>query len=509
MTGKTRRKPLFPKGVSICWKLGSYLFALLAILLVILFGSQVLLSDLFFEHIQKQEMQRMGNELAQSIEQPNLELLAYDAAVDSAASVIIYRMEKNASEATQIVKVDLLGDTEVFFRADLVNEYYRKAVRNNGSYIGKFTMGGYEVEEDFWDLFYPNSYIKKDDLRLIYIDLVIGVDGAHYVMLISSALLPMQSMARTWEVQFVIISILMLVAVSVMVYLLYRKISKPLIQMNEAAKQLALGKYDVEFSGQGYRETRELANTLNYASNELSKLDRLQKELIANISHDLRTPLTMIRGYGEVMRDLPGENTPENMQIVIDETSRLSELVDDLLDLSRIQSGTRKAEMSVFSITSLLSEVMERYDAFTHHKGYRIDFHCNQDVLIYADRSMVLQVLYNLINNAINYTGSDLLVVVHQAVSDGRVRISVTDTGEGIAPEQMPLIWDRYYKEDKVHRRALIGTGLGLSIVKEILELHGFAYGVNSTVGKGSTFWFEFDEYTEQPSRALHEQTDI
>ena len=507
MTSKARRKPLFPKGVSICWKLGIYLFALLAILLIILFGSQILLSDFFFEHIQKQEMQRMGNALAQNIEQPNLELLAYDAAVDSAASVVVYKIKTNASEAEQVVKVDLLGDTEVFFRNDLIKQYYRKAVRNNGSYVGKFTMGGYEVKENFWDLFRPQNYIKKDDLRLIYINLVIGSDGAHYVILISSALLPMQSMARTWEVQFVLLSVLMLLAVSLMVYLLYRKISKPLIQMNEAAKQLALGKYDVEFSGQGYRETRELANTLNYASNELSKLDRLQKELIANISHDLRTPLTMIRGYSEVMRDLPGENTPENMQIVIDETSRLSELVDDLLDLSRIQSGTRKAEMSPFSITSLLSEVMGRYDAFTHHKGYHIDFCCSQDAWIYADRSMILQVLYNLINNAINYTGEDLLVVVNQTVSDGIVRISVTDSGEGIDPEQMPLIWDRYYKEDKAHRRALIGTGLGLSIVKEILELHGFAYGVNSTIGKGSTFWFEFEEYPENTT-ALHEKTD-
>lgn len=448
----------------------------------------------------------MGTVLAQNIESPNLELLAYDSAVDSAASVLIYKMDQEKG-AVQMVKVDLIGDTEVFFRTDLIKQYYRKAVRNNGSYVGKFTMGGYEVEDHFFDAFRPQTYIKKADLRLISINLVVGSDDAHYAILISSSLLPMESMARTWEVQFLLISVLMLIAISLMIYLLYRKISKPLILMNDAAKQLALGKYDVEFSGKGYRETRELANTLNYASNELSKLDKLQKELIANISHDLRTPLTMIRGYSEVMRDLPGENTPENMQVVIDETSRLSELVDDLLDLSRIQSGTRKAEMSVFSFTSLLSEVMERYDAFTHHKGYRIEFQCDKEVLIYADRSMILQVLYNLINNAINYTGEDMLVVVHQTVSDGKVRIAVIDSGEGIAPEKMPLIWDRYYKEDKVHRRAVIGTGLGLSIVKEILELHGFAYGVNSTIGKGSTFWFEFMEYLDLPD-ALDEETD-
>lgn len=117
--------------------------------------------------------------------------------------------------------------------------------------------------------------------------------------------------------------------------------------------------------------------------------------------------------------------------------------------------------------------------------------------MICADRGMILQVLYNLINNAINYTGEDLLVTVSQTRTEGGIRISVSDTGEGIDPEQLPLIWERYYKEDKAHRRAVIGTGLGLSIVKEILELHGYAYGVNSTKGKGSTFWFEFPEYEE------------
>ena len=103
---------------------------------------------------------------------------------------------------------------------------------------------------------------------------------------------------------------------------------------------------------------------------------------------------------------------------------------------------------------------------------------------------MILQVLYNLINNAVNYTGEDKLVNVTETVTDGVVRISITDTGEGISKEQLPLIWDRYYKVDKVHRRATVGTGLGLSIVKQILELHGAVYGVSSTMGKGSTFWF-------------------
>jgi signal transduction histidine kinase len=122
---------------------------------------------------------------------------------------------------------------------------------------------------------------------------------------------------------------------------------------------------------------------------------------------------------------------------------------------------------------------------------------------------MILQVLYNLINNAVNYTGEDCLVTVKQTVADGRVRISVTDTGEGIAPEEMPLIWDRYYKVDRVHRRAMIGTGLGLSIAKGALELHGANYGVNCRLGEGSEFWFEFPVDPAVPNKEMEETEDI
>ena len=124
-------------------------------------------------------------------------------------------------------------------------------------------------------------------------------------------------------------------------------------------------------------------------------------------------------------------------------------------------------------------------------EGYRISFSADRDVSVYADRGMILQVVYNLINNAIHYTSEDKQVSVFQLVKGDTVRISVTDTGEGISEEEIPLIWDRYYKVDKVHKRAEIGTGLGLSIVKGVLELHGASYGVESTPGVGSTFWFE------------------
>ena len=208
------------------------------------------------------------------------------------------------------------------------------------------------------------------------------------------------------------------------------------------------------------------------------------------------------------MRDIPGENTPENIQIIIDETSRLSELVNDMLDISRIQAGTRKPEFQLFSITDTVRDTMRRYERLTMQDGYRIDFESNGDAQVFADRGMILQVIYNLINNAINYTGEDKCVSVKQDISDGHVRISVMDTGEGIPEEQLTLIWDRYYKIDKVHKRATVGTGLGLSIVKGILELHNAAYGVQSAIGQGSVFWFELDIVPESKGSSEYIEAD-
>ena len=220
----------------------------------------------------------------------------------------------------------------------------------------------------------------------------------------------------------------------------------------------------------------------------------MQKDLIANVSHDLRTPLTMIAGYTEAMRDLPGEATPENMQIVIDETERLTRLVNDMLEISKYQNGAQIISPTKFSLTSTVRRTIERYAKLMERDGYAITFEADEDVCVNADEGRILQVIYNLISNAVNYTGEDKRVVITQTIEarrDGRyVTIAVTDTGIGIPKDELPLVWERYYKARDFHKRANMGTGLGLSIVKNILILHGAEFGVESTVGEGSTFWF-------------------
>ncbi len=513
MSEQETRKRKLRKGFGIRWKLCSYMGLFAALVLLVTWFFQVLLLSSFFRIIKKEELRTGAQTLATVVGEQALESVAFEVANDHSLGVSIYQIRGDT--AAQIFSIDAMGNpAPVIFSAERLNDYYQRAKEENGYFCTRFSFGGYQEErQSFWQGFpfgkdeSPQA-LPQSGTRLIGVQLAVDEEtGAQYLLLLTASLQPLRGTVQIFEMQYTWIFFVVLLLTIVMSFFLYQRISRPIIQMTNSAKKLARGDYNTDFAGGGFRETRELADTLNYASGELSRLDKLQKELIANISHDLRTPLTMVKGYAEVMRDIPGENTPENLQMIVDETEHLSALVNDLLDLSRIQSGTRLPEKSVFDITEAVREVMTRYEAFTKHKGYTISVTCEQNAAVCADRFMILQVIYNLINNAINYTGEDKQVFVTQTVSDGKIRISVRDTGKGIPEEEQPLIWDSYYRGEKVHRRAIIGTGLGLSIVKEVLEQHSAAYGLESELGVGSSFWFELPIFCPDCSNTIVDVT--
>ena len=331
----------------------------------------------------------------------------------------------------------------------------------------------------------------SENESLVYTYIIERSDGRQTFLVITSSITPLNTTLEVIKNQMLLVSVAFVLLSLVFSFYASRRIAKPIAQTNRAAKELAKKNYEIEFNASGYREVEELNNTLNYAKTELAATEKLQRELIANISHDLRTPLTMITGYGEVMRDLPGENTPENIQIIIDEATRLSTLVNDLLDLSKLQSGALQAQKQVFNLTDSVRAILERYSKLVEQEGFDIRFESKEEVFINADELRISQVIYNLVNNAVNHAGEDKTVIITQTVRDKLVRIEVIDHGEGIPADKLPYIWDRYYKVDKEHKRGVIGSGLGLSIVKSILDAHKAHYGVRSTQGKGSTFWFE------------------
>ena len=338
---------------------------------------------------------------------------------------------------------------------------------------------------------YTSPYYYGDGSHpqvLLYLRIASPEPGAYRMILIESEITPVDALVDTLRLQLAWVTGVMVVLGVLLAAFIARKIARPVAAVNESAKELARGNYDVRFARGGTREVNELAQTLDYAAQELTKVESLRRELLANVSHDLRTPLTMIRGYAEVMRDLPGENTPENVQIIIDETQRLTDLVNDLLDLSRLEAGAVGLEPKVFDLTASVRAILARYDKLA---DYSFPFDAGEEAYVYADELKISQVVYNLVNNAVTYCGADKTVSLRQEMLPGRVRIRVRDTGEGIPQDKLQDIWERYYKVDKEHKRAQVGTGLGLAIVKEILDMHGGAYGVESVLGQGSTFWFE------------------
>lgn len=456
----------------ISWRLFGALVLFVTVILAVIWIFQIFLFDRFYKEAKLEDLYSTDSEICDSFsDEQALRETVYLRSVETHTCIRVYHVTE--SSVRIIADSDVNIGCSIHHIGDGLEYYYRMAVKRGGVYV----------------------HTRRDSEAKAYSTVMVSVKeavGGQYVIIQDVDLEPLDSIVTTLQRQFGWITSILIMGAMILALVLTRMICQPMQKMGQEATRLAKGDYDVSFGGGGYREAEELADALNYAASELQKTDRLQKELIANVSHDLRTPLTMIKGYSEMMRDIPGENTPDNVQVIIDEAQRLSDLVNDALDLSKIQSGTRHIHPEVFDLTESVSEVLARYKKFTDNQ-YVINFVSDGRALVRANRSMILQVIYNLVNNAINYTGDDKTVTITQTLGGGKVRISVTDTGSGIAQEDMPYIWDRYYKVDKVHKRAVVGTGLGLAIVKGVLEAHNADFGVESELGIGSTFYFELD----------------
>ncbi|MGI6711135.1 MAG: HAMP domain-containing sensor histidine kinase [Bacillota bacterium] len=320
------------------------------------------------------------------------------------------------------------------------------------------------------------------------------LDDGHKISLTFYAMItPVDSTVSTLQMQLFIITGIMVLLATMLAIIISKRISNPIEQINQSAKALAMGNYETEFHGRGYLEIKELSDTLNTAAIELSKVDRLRRELMANISHDLRTPLAFIYSYAEMMHDFPNEVTPEQSQIIMDETKRLTSLVNDMLDISLLESGVSKLNKTNYNLTESLRKTINRMNELVKNEDYKLDFEYSEDIYICADEVKITQVFYNLLVNAITHSGDDKTVIVRQSIKENAVKIEVIDHGEGIKQSDLPYIWERYYKVDKEHKRPIMGTGLGLSIVKKIIEMHDGQYGVESEEGKGSIFWFQIE----------------
>ena len=315
-------------------------------------------------------------------------------------------------------------------------------------------------------------------------------------LLLSFPLAPVEDTAAILQRQLFYISLILLAAASLLSFLLARTFTRPIVDIEKAAAQMADGDFSARIDVKQQDEIGQLAKTINYLGQQLSQIDQMRKDLIANVSHELRTPLSLIRGYAETLRDVTGNDEDKRRKqlgVIIEEAERLSRMVDDILNLSRLQSGHFELNKSIFSIRNLADNVAKRYDLLSKQKEVSIIMEMSDEQLVEADAARIEQVLYNLINNAFNNTDAGGIITIRDMYNGSSVRVEVTDSGSGIPEEEISRIWDRYYKAEK-SKGITVGSGLGLAIVKAILEAHGAAYGVESKKGVGTTFWFELTQ---------------
>ena len=257
-----------------------------------------------------------------------------------------------------------------------------------------------------------------------------------------------------------------------------------------------------EFGGpDGVASPADLTNSLALVASEVKRSAQLEKDILANVSHDLRTPLTLIKGYAETVRDLTGtdeEKRTEQCNIIVDETDRLSALVNSVLELSKVQNGSEKPNPIDFDMSELCFEVAGRYDALCDQNHWTLQLEADHAAPVHADPAMMERVLHNLLGNAFHHIGADGLVILRVIPLAQGCRVEVADHGPGIAPEDLPHLFDRYYRARQDAGKT--GTGLGLSITKAILQQHGFAFGVDSALGQGSTFWFTMQDTRTRPN---------
>ena len=391
---------------------------------------------------------------------------------------IIDNMNKNNVCALRRLNMNEIND----IASDVVENGGTKLFDNYFLFMNDGRPGG-KIPNDMPPEMNSNTYIYG--LMTVY-------DNDDVLILVSSIISPLAATISTIRSQFLSIVVIVLIATIILAMFISTFIVKPIKEINDEADNLPKGKYDYKKVNSNNLELSELNETLKDANEQILKADKAKKELLGNVSHDLRTPLTMIVGYGEMIRDIPSENNEDNINVIIDEAKRLSTLVDDLIDVSKSESGTITLKKELVSINDLIENVYHQYALYCKEKDVDFRLELTEDKLVELDVNRIKQVLYNFINNALNYNVRDnKIIILGSEKINNKLRIYVYDNGLGISEENIDLIWDRYYKVDKEHQRHHLGSGIGLSLARELLQLHNLNYGVESKEGEYSKFYFD------------------
>ena len=459
---------------SLRWKIFLYLITFILLIFFLLWLFQIFFLKYLYESSKTKELVTSINEIKKSYSNNydnfynQLENIAYEKGICS-----------------EIVIDNITTYTTNPLNRGCLNLY------NKNTNIKELEHNFIESNDNF---FMTKIYNLFNDSKI----LVYGVRLDNSTTLFSNTSVdPIDSTVNILRNQLIIITIITIIISIIISYFIASKISKPITNLTKKSKELSNGNFNVDFDvDTDISEIDDLSNSLNYSKDVLKSNDDIRRDLMANVSHDLKTPLTMIKAYAEMVRDL-SYNNPEkrnsDLNIIIDEVDRLNLLVNDILSLSKLENNIEKTFKEEFDLVKMIETIINRFKIFSITQKYEFMFLSPKELIIKADKQKMEQVIYNLISNSINYSGDNKKIYI-TILPRKNIRVNISDTGLGIKKDEINKIWDKYYKADKKHKRNTIGTGLGLSIVKNIFEMHHYKYGVISRENKGTTFYFEIEK---------------
>lgn len=455
-----------------------YFAAFIIMIMFMLWLFQILFLQTFYQQMKIHDLYNTANNIEEAYGQPEF----YDSLIEMTLKSDIYIQIDQGSSTVFATGTPNPG-APVY---SVVNSFDTQSMKKELARSGKDKL----VKK-------IDMYANGDSGAIIYASIITRSDYNPIYLFIYSPLTAVSSTIAILARLLIIITIIALIIGLILSMVLSRRVSRPLHNMKVSAAVFAEGDYNVNFDGSGYAETEELAAALNFAADEMSKSDRLQKDLIANVTHDLKTPLTMIKSYAEMIRDLSGDNPEKrdrHLNVIITEADRLNDLVNDLTTLSKMQANVDALKITDVDLSAVARDSLDSFSIYKEQYGFTFDVFSDENTRVPADEKKIWQVFSNLIGNAVRYSNDNKYICIRIKDQNDHVRCEVEDRGQGIPPEDQQYIWDKYYKSSRNQSRTSRGTGLGLSIVKQIFILHNARFGVESVEGEGSCFWFELSK---------------
>ena len=348
-----------------------------------------------------------------------------------------------------------------------------------------------------------------------YVDMWGSLDDGSQFLLRS----PVESMRESASIsnRFLLYIGSVLIVVSILlIWYFSKRITDPIRELARLSDRMADLDFDAKYTSGGSNEIGELGENFNRMSEKLEstiselkkannslqkdieqkdKLEKMRNEFLGNVSHELKTPIALIQGYAEGLKEGVNEDAESRefyCDVIMDEASKMNQMVKNLLTLNQLEFGDEDIVFERFNLTALVKGVLQSMEIMADQAGAKIMLHTEEDIYAWADEFKVEQVVRNYVSNACHHVSGDMVIEVKMVQKDGKVRVSVFNTGNPIPEADAPHIWDKFYKVDKAHTREYGGNGIGLSIVKAIMKSFNQEYGVKN-YDNGVEFWFELD----------------